>query len=710
MKHKLALLFLLGMSSFTNPVVAGSVVSTDWFKNAGYGVGVHWTSQSMQSNGGAPLSYCTAVNNFNVNNFVNQLQAAGAAYVLFTISHAQWYFAFPNATLDSIIPGRTCGRDLYAELGAALAAKNIKMMFYFPSNGDASDPNWIAASQWNTNRAAFVQNMYNLVQSIGNKYGTMLAGWWVDNNYYQDLGTYYDHRVYAKMLRAGNPDRLVTFNFGGTQNWGSTLGKGNSDYQAGEAQALYHLPTSRYSGEGATQWHTWSPLDAPSWVDLSVTPPVPRYSDNKVILYTKAVMNEQGVMTWNIAAVQDTLISAASLAQLSNINNAVRKSGVSTVIDDTHPAISYSGGWLPWSYEYAHLQTTTYSTTSGSTATFSFVGTDVNIYGPTGTDHGRADVYVDGLLDKTIDLNATTRNNVAMIYSKTGLSLGLHNVKIVARSDSSNSGHYVEIDAISFASKADDTLLNYSSGWFNSIIPGAYKGAVSRTVTPGATVTYSFTGTAIDWFGMTAPDHGFADVYIDNVFKATVDTYSPTTNTQALIYELTGLADGPHNLTIKARGDKNPASSNSYIDIDFLQYASSSSAVPTSTVDDATVGKGLVFNGPWLTSNSSTYSGGSTHYLNLSTASTGSYAQYTFNGTECLFYGVTGPDHGMMSVYVDGTFNSTVDLYRVTRQNQARMFSINGLTPGTHTVTIYPGAKNALSTNYLVDVDFVQSR
>src|SRR5665647_2356416 len=56
---------------------------------------------------------------------------------------------------------------------------------------------------------------------------------------------------------------------------------------------------------------------------------------------------------------------------------------------------------------------------------------------------------------------------------------------------------------------------------------------------------FTFTGTGIRWYPYTESFQGTADVYVDNVFKRTVDFKSFPDGIN-LVYEQTGLSSGSH--------------------------------------------------------------------------------------------------------------------------------------------------------------------
>jgi hypothetical protein len=123
-----------------------------------------------------------------------------------------------------------------------------------------------------------------------------------------------------------------------------------------------------------------------------------------------------------------------------------------TKIDDTAAGITYSGTWNTVPLAGYYGGTAHYTSTVGSFMQYTFSGTSVKVYGATNNNHGKADVYMDGVFSQTIDTySASTVFGIA-IYNKTGLASGSHTVKIVERSDKnpSSTGFYTDVDAIEY--------------------------------------------------------------------------------------------------------------------------------------------------------------------------------------------------------------------------------------------------------------------
>jgi len=184
-------------------------VSANWMVDAKYGLMFHWTSQSKPREG-PQLSYCDAVGRFDVDRFADTVSQAGAGFVVFTTSHAGFYFPGPNSVIDGILPGRTCPRDLVGDLADALNRRHIRLELYFhPGHDDAP---WWQRTHFDQDKSEYFKQWREIIRSIGERYGKKLAGWWFDDGAF----TYYpfnpDWEQMTAAARYGNPDRVVAYN------------------------------------------------------------------------------------------------------------------------------------------------------------------------------------------------------------------------------------------------------------------------------------------------------------------------------------------------------------------------------------------------------------------------------------------------------------------------------------------------------------------
>jgi hypothetical protein len=97
-----------------------------------------------------------------------------------------------------------------------------------------------------------------------------------------------------------------------------------------------------------------------------------------------------------------------------------------TRVNDDDAAITYSAKILPGANDDYYDKDMHSGTAVGEWCTFSFTGTGVKWIGGKAGDHGKADVYLDGKLDATIDSTAPSWLKQQEIYARTGLSNGPH--------------------------------------------------------------------------------------------------------------------------------------------------------------------------------------------------------------------------------------------------------------------------------------------
>lgn len=119
----------------------------------------------------------------------------------------------------------------------------------------------------------------------------------------------------------------------------------------------------------------------------------------------------------------------------------------------------------------------------------------------------------------------------------------------------------------------DDTStadISYSGPWTSSADANYFNGTKAVSNTTGAYAQMTFTGTAVAVTTKKLPAGGKFDVYIDNVFQATVDTYSATDQYQQQVYKKTGLSNASHTIKLLLNGQT--SGSGYYVGLDYLSY------------------------------------------------------------------------------------------------------------------------------------------
>ena len=90
------------------------------------------------------------------------------------------------------------------------------------------------------------------------------------------------------------------------------------------------------------------------------------------------------------------------------------------------------------------------------------------------------------------------------------------------------------------------------------------------------------------------------------------------------------------------------------------------------------------YSGRWLTSSSSTYSGGK---VRMSTQS-GAYVEFRRSAMTIAVVGRRGPSSGKARIYVDGVLTATIDLYRSSIRSRTVLFSKSWTTVAPHTIRV----------------------
>ncbi|MEV6949641.1 beta-galactosidase [Streptomyces sp. NPDC051172] len=145
-----------------------------------------------------------------------------------------------------------------------------------------------------------------------------------------------------------------------------------------------------------------------------------------------------------------------------------------------------------------------------------------------------------------------------------------------------------------------DSALQYSGSWSHvadqNYTGGDYKHTESFSSKAGDSLTVPFDGTAIRWIGSKTNNHGNADVYLDGTKVATVDDSGG--ESQAVIFQKTGLTAGSHTLKIVVAGNHSSGSTDNYVSIDAIDVPSGTAAAqPTYPVVPQQPGTAITLDG-----------------------------------------------------------------------------------------------------------------
>lgn len=94
------------------------------------------------------------------------------------------------------------------------------------------------------------------------------------------------------------------------------------------------------------------------------------------------------------------------------------------------------------------------------------------------------------------------------------------------------------------------SVVGYTGTWSSASSTTYSGGTVKYTKSKGAKVTYLFTGNSIAWVAPKSNSRGKADVYIDGVWKATVNLYWSTYLPNRIVFSYSWATNGTHRITV----------------------------------------------------------------------------------------------------------------------------------------------------------------
>ena len=294
--------------------------NTDWFSAAKVGVFIHFLPGDAKA--------LAQVKDFDVEALADQLEAAGARYLVLTLGQNSGFMNAPNPTyarMTGYAPGERCStRDLPLDLYRVLAPRGIKLMLYLPCqapNRDVRAQKAFGLAQGPKDQPidmAFAEKWAKVIADWSTRYGDKVAGWWFDGGYKWVGFNNEIAEVYAHAVKQGNPKAIVTFNPGvSLVRWTEA-----EDYTAGELTKPFDtVPTDRWV-EGS-QWHALTYLGA-RWGARDTRFPADQWANwvSQVVAKGGVVSLDMGP-NWDPDAGPIGSLSDAQMAQLKVVTGEV---------------------------------------------------------------------------------------------------------------------------------------------------------------------------------------------------------------------------------------------------------------------------------------------------------------------------------------------------------------------------------------------------
>jgi hypothetical protein len=223
-------------------------------------------------------------------------------------------------------------------------------------------------------------------------------------------------------------------------------------------------------------------------------------------------------------------------------------------VNDTDPNISYSGFSTSSGRTFGDFDNDVhYATANGSTATYTFTGSFIQVYGEQYTDQGNLGISIDGGTQQVVDTVPADgqRDADTVVYSANGLAAGSHTIVITKLS-----GTYATLDGFGVPSLRvgdGNSSISYSGFSVSSNRGfGDYGDQVHYATANGSAAKYSFTGSFIQVFGELNVDQGNIGVSIDGGAQQVVNTYSYDSQRHAdvPVFTASGLSPGTHTIVV----------------------------------------------------------------------------------------------------------------------------------------------------------------
>jgi hypothetical protein len=299
-----------------------------------------------------------AVERFQVNRFLEDIEATGAYWLIFTLGQNTGYYASPNSVIDARVGMEICAqRDLALEIAQGLNRLGKRFIAYLPCEVNANTA-LHAGFAWNTtagsNQAEFQRRYTPVVREWSQRFGELCSGWWFDGCYTWDAfhSRYMDWQLWLDAARAGNPAAAVAFNDGSFCVGNLQPVTLQQDYLSGEVEMLHqgrirlgrgepfavHMPEGRFVPKTNCQWHCLLPVDC-MWMHGSPVPDYlpghpykkinypdgfgimepPLYSNDALGGFLHRCLDNAGAVTFNVGIYQEGHLGRETVRQLKSI-------------------------------------------------------------------------------------------------------------------------------------------------------------------------------------------------------------------------------------------------------------------------------------------------------------------------------------------------------------------------------------------------------
>lgn len=306
-----------------------------------YGIGVHYLPHVPYPDG-TLKDFNEMADNFDVKGFADKMEMMGAKWVLFPFGQNTGRYWSENPYIEKYVPDCCTKRDLVYDIAVELQKRNMRLITYLPTEVDVQEEDFRNAFDWHKSldKKEFMEKWMKVVTYYGEKFGTLISGWWFDGCYNSDFKTFmpthgwdnsrFDKEKWIKAVKAGNPDRVFAMCNGANQ---MSYVMEEEEYLAGElSEGLTKFPWdvdyNYCNPDLQKQWHAFITTDCFWMWNYEENPegiPLPRFKDAEIFNYAEKCLDKGGAITFNIGIYGDGSLAQPTVEQIIRTKNYLKR-------------------------------------------------------------------------------------------------------------------------------------------------------------------------------------------------------------------------------------------------------------------------------------------------------------------------------------------------------------------------------------------------
>ncbi|KAJ7199982.1 hypothetical protein GGX14DRAFT_467175 [Mycena pura] len=238
------------------------------------------------------------------------------------------------------------------------------------------------------------------------------------------------------------------------------------------------------------------------------------------------------------------------------------------IVDERDSRIQYTGTWNSAGSFIEFAETTKSSPVQGSTATFTFVGSSITVYGSVAANPAPASLgfVIDGSTTGSYSPPSSTGSALyhEALWTSPTMTEGSHTLVITQTAAQPSHGP-IYLDYIMYQTTSSspgamlfiddrDPRISYTPAWRPFGSQNDFQHTSSESTSPGDSFSFQFEGSAISYYGgLTTSDTGasIASIVLDGAAPALYTAPSPIPATaNNLIFKADSLSAGMHTLVV----------------------------------------------------------------------------------------------------------------------------------------------------------------